>query len=112
MLLECVGRTAAQGALAARSGATDADEDSASATDSAPAAKRAHRLRQRAEPPAHLARPALEEGHAFVLNTMRCARTVINAYAANGTDAQFFQIETGRKYISLPNRQLMIRKPE
>jgi hypothetical protein len=53
----------------------------------ATAAKRAHRLRQRAEPPAQLARPALEEGHAFVLNTMRCARTVINAYAANGTDA-------------------------
>jgi hypothetical protein len=53
----------------------------------ATAAKRVHRLRRRAEPPAQLARPALEEGHAFVLNTMRCARTVINAYAANGTDA-------------------------
>ena len=53
----------------------------------ASAAKRAHRLRRRAEPPAQSARPALEEGDAFVLNTMRCARSVIKAYTANGLDA-------------------------
>lgn len=35
----------------------------------------------------------------------------LNNYPSNGTDTQFFQIETGRKYISLPNRQFTIRKP-
>jgi hypothetical protein len=32
-------------------------------------------------------------------------------YPAQGTDTQFFQIENGKKYISLPNRQFTIKKP-